>query len=394
MRRRRGVVPRAVARVVHPLEAPRPLSRRAPPPARYGWLWALPFAVLAIWILRHFIEPLAWAVIVAIVTWPLYRKFARRIGATTSSGLAALAFTALVAVFVFAPMVFAFGALLAEAARLVAWLQTLDHTGLALPGWLENLPVVGGAASEPWRAVLGSPGGVSAWLQRIDASALLGWAQTLGRFMERHLFIGFFMVFALFFIYRGGEGFADVLRRVVEARLDSRAPRYMALAVRAIRATVGGMVVLALFDGVGTGLLYAASGVPRPHVWGAVTGILAMLPFVGYAVVAGVSVALAAHGADWNALTAGLSGSVVIFVGDKIVRPLLVGGAVKLNLFWVLVGSLGGLQAFGLIGVFVGPVVLALCGAMWREWIRDPAPLPRLAQGASARIGDPDRTER
>ena len=378
VRRRRGVVPRtAVARLVRLIAAPRPLSRRAPSPARYGWLWALPFAVLALWILRHFIEPLAWAVIVAIVTWPLYRKFARRIGSTTSSGLAALAFTAVVSVFVFAPMVFAFGALFAEAGRLVAWLQTLDHTGVAIPRWLEALPLVGDAARERWEAVLGSPGAVSAWLKQAESSALLGWAQALGRFMERHLFIGFFMVFALFFIYRGGEGLGDVLRRVAEDRLDSCATRYMAVGVRAIRATVGGMVVLALFDGVATGLLYAAAGVPRPAVWSAVTGILAMLPFVGYAVVAGVGVGLAAHGAEWNAIAAGLAGSVVIFAGDKFLRPLLVGGAVELNLFWVLVGTIGGFQVLGLIGVFVGPVVLALCGEMWRESTRGSAPRPR-----------------
>jgi predicted PurR-regulated permease PerM len=60
----------------------------------------------------------------------------------------------------------------------------------------------------------------------------------------------------------------------------------------------------------------------------------------------------------------------VIFLGDKVVRPLLVGSAAKLNLFWVLVGSLGGFQVLGPIGVFVGPVVLALCGEMWREWIK------------------------
>jgi predicted PurR-regulated permease PerM len=369
-----SVVPRAaVARLVRPLAAPRRRWRRAPSQARYGWLWALPVALLALWILRHFIEPLAWAVIVAIVTWPLYRLFARRIGSTTSSGLAALAFTALVAVFVFAPMVFAFGALFAEAGRLVAWLQTLDHTGVAIPRWLEALPLFGDAARERWEVVLGSPGAVSAWLKQAESSALLGWAQALGSFMERHLFIGFFMVFALFFIYRGGEGLGEVLRRVAEERLDSRATRYMAVGVRATRATVGGMVVLALFDGVATGLLYAAAGVPRPAVWGAVTGLLAMLPFVGYAVVAGVGVGLAGHGAEWNAMAAVLAGSAVIFTGDKFLRPLLVGGAVELNLFWVLVGTIGGFQVLGLIGVFVGPVVLALCGEMWREWIRDPA---------------------
>ena len=374
MRHWPSVVPRAaVARLVRPLAAPRRRWRRAPSQARYGWLWALPVALLALWILRHFIEPLAWAAIVAIVTWPLYGKFARRIGASTSSGLAALAFTAVVSVFVFAPMVFAFGALFAEAGRLVAWLQTLDHTGVAIPRWLEALPLVGDAARERWEAVLGSPGAVSAWLKQAESSALLGWAQALGSFMERHLFIGFFMVFALFFIYRGGEGLGEVLGRVAEERLDSRATRYMAVGVRAIRATVGGMVVLALFDGVATGLLYAAAGVPRPAVWGAVTGLLAMLPFVGYAVVAGVGVGLAGHGAEWNAMAAVLAGSAVIFTGDKFLRPLLVGGAVELNLFWVLVGTIGGFQVLGLIGVFVGPVVLALCGEMWREWIRDPA---------------------
>ena len=374
MRRQPRVVPRAaVARLVRPLAAPRPRWRWAPSEARYGWLWALPFAVLALWILRHFIEPLAWAAIVAIVTWPPYRLFARRIGSTTSSSMAALAFTALVSMFVFAPMVFAFGALFTEGARLVAWIQTLDHTGVAIPRWLETLPLVGDTARERWAAVLGSPGAVSAWLKQAESSALLVWAQALGRFMERHLFIGFFMVFALFFIYKGGEGLADVLRRVAEERLDSRATRYMGLAVRAIRATVGGMVALALFDGVATSLLYAAAGVPRPAVWGAVTGLLAMLPFVGYAVVAGVGVGLAAHGAEWNAIAAVLAGTAVIFTGDKFLRPLLVGGAVELNLFWVLVGTIGGFQVLGLIGIFVGPVVLALCGDMWREGTRNPA---------------------
>ncbi len=61
----------------------------------------------------------------------------------------------------------------------------------------------------------------------------------------------------------------------------------------------------------------------------------------------------------------------MILLGDKVVRPLFVGSAVKLNLLWVLLGRLGGFQVLGLLGVFVGPVVLALCGETWREWVRD-----------------------
>ncbi len=349
------------------------MPREAPAPARNAWLRALPFALLSfallsLWILRRFIEPLAWASIVAVVTWPLYRRFAQRLGSTTSSNVAALLFTVIVAAFVFAPMVFAFAALVGETAGLATWMQQLDRTGVAPPAWLQSVPLLGDVVTESWHAVVGTPGALSAWLHHADSSALLGWAQTLGTFMERQVFIGFFMVFALFFAYRGGEAFAAVLQRVLEERLDPRAPRYAALAVRAIRATVGGMVVLALFDGVATGLLYAAAGVPRPAVWGGVTGLLAMLPFVGYAVVGGVCIALAAHGAEWTALAVAVSGAAVVFLGDKFIRPLLVGSAMKLNLFWVLVGTVGGFQALGLVGVFVGPVVLALCGEMWREW--------------------------
>lgn len=383
-RRRSTLVRRAASGpLLRSRSQPQPTWRRAPLPG-HGWLWALPCALLAVWILRHFIEPLAWAAIVAIATWPMYRLFARRIGSNASSGVAAVAFTALVTVFVFLPMAFAFGALFAEAGRLVAWLQALDHTGVAMPWWLDGLPLVGDAVKERWWAVLGSPGGVTGLLKQAESSALLVWAPALGRFVERHVFIGLFVIFALFFIFRSGESLGAVLRRMAEERFDPRANRFIALGVRAIRATVSGMVALALFDGVATGLLYAAAGVPRPAVWGAVTGLLAMLPFVGYAVVAGVGVGLAAHGAGWSAMAVVLAGSAVVFSGDKVLRPLLVGGAVELNLFWVLVGSIGGFQMLGPLGVFVGPVVLALCGEMWREWVREP-PAPRYRH--SDRIG-------
>ncbi len=368
---------RRVPRRAAPPRVSSPFTAHTPPGGgpfarqRIKWIWTIAFALLSVWIVQRFIEPLAWAGLVAIVTWPAYRIFARRFAAGTASNAAAGAFTLLVALFVFAPLAFAFGAVLSEGTRFLAWMEAIDRGGLMAPAWVERLPMVGATVLEWWRAVLGAEGGLSRWLQRADASALLGWAQALARFMERQVFIGFFTVFALFFAYRGGEAFATVLGRAVAERLDPGAPRYLDLAARAVRATVGGMVVLALFDGVLTGLLYAAAGVPRPVVWGAVTGIAAMLPFVGYLAVAGVAVGVAAPGACVAALATALSGSLVLFLGDKVVRPLLVGGAAKLNLFWVLVGSLGGFQVLGLIGVFLGPVLLALCAELWREGLSE-----------------------
>lgn len=374
-----------------------PRRRAAPVPkvlpavrTRSALLMAVAFVLLAVWIVRRFLEPIAWASVVAVVTWPLYRQFTASLGRPTSSTAAALTFTALMAAFVFLPVAFAMGALLAEAAALLVRLGSLDQTGLPPPGWLHGVPLVGHAMDQAWQVVLGTPGGISAWLQRADASALVSLAHTLGRFMERHVFIGVFTVFALVFVYRGGEDLARSIRRVLEARLGPRAPRYTALALRAIRATVGGMALLALFDGVAAGILYAVAGVPHPAAWGAVTGLLAMLPFVGYAVIAGVSTALAMQGAAWSGLVVALCGSLVVFVGDKIIRPLAVGSAVKLNLFWVLIGSLGGFEVMGLIGLFVGPVVLALCAEMWRECVpEDAKPAPPIAAAAWRADGTP-----
>jgi predicted PurR-regulated permease PerM len=126
--------------------------------------------------------------------------------------------------------------------------------------------------------------------------------------------------------------------------------------------------------------------VQRAEVWGAVTGLFAMVPFLGYVAVAGVALALAVKGAMMAALAVCALGFFVVFGGDKIVRPMLVGGAVGLGFVWVLMGSLGGLELLGLVGLFVGPVVLALGGALWRDWTtnRGRSRVPRVSAAATA----------
>ena len=333
-----------------------------------GWLWAVLVVLLSAAILRSFVEPLLWASVIAVATWPIYRRLAQRLRSSTASSAVALLFTTLVSLFVLGPMVFAFSALAAQANRWGEQIVLADKTGLAAPTWLETLPVVGVRLTDRWHAILGAPGGVSAWLQHADSSSVLGWAQTLGQFMVHHLFIVAFTILVLFFIYRGGDALAENLSRLLHDRLGDRAESYVALAIRALRATVNGMVILALFDGVVTGIIYAVAGVQHAEVWAAVTGLFAMIPFLGYVAVVGVALALLAKGAMTAALAVCGLGVVALFAGDKIVRPMLVGSAAKLGFIWVLMGSFGGLELLGLLGLFVGPVVLALAGALWHEW--------------------------
>lgn len=332
-----------------------------------GWLWAALVVLLSLAILRSFIEPMLWASVIAIATWPIYRRFAQHLRSGVAASAMALLFTTLVSLFVLGPMLFAFGALAAQANRWVEQIARADKFGLAAPAWLETLPIVGAGLADRWQAILGVPGGVSAWLQRADTSSVVGLAESLWQFMGHHLFVVVFTILMLFFLYRGGETLALHLKRLARDRLGEHAQPYVELAIRALRATVNGMVVVALFDGVLTGITYALAGEERPEVWGAVTGLFAMIPFLGYTVVAGIAVALIAKGAVMKAVAVGGLGFVVLFAGDKIVRPILVGGAARLGFVWVLMGSLGGLELLGLLGLFVGPVVLALAGALWQE---------------------------
>jgi len=332
------------------------------------WLWAALVVLLSGWVLRSFFEPLAWASVIAVATWPIYRRFAQHLPGRVASNVSPLLFTVLVSLFVLGPMVFAFGAMVSEAHRWIDQIVVADKTGLASPAWLESVPLVGAKLTERWQAELGTPGGMSVWLQRADTSAALGWANTLGQFMAHHLFIVVFTILLLFFLYRGGDALALRVNHLLQDSLGDRGESYVELAIRAVRATVNGMVVVTLFDGVLTGITYALAGVQRAEVWGAVTGLFAMIPFLGYVAVAGVALALAVKGAVMAALAVCALGFFVVFAGDKIVRPMLVGGAVRLGFVWVLMGSLGGLELLGLLGLFVGPVVLALAGALWRDW--------------------------
>src|ERR1700751_4086139 len=217
------------------------------------WFWAALVVLLSAWIIHSFFLSLAWAAIVAIATWPMYRRFASRMPSGMVSNATPLIFTILVSSLVLGPMVFAFGSV---AVQVQGWLHELalgNKTGLAAPAWLESVPLVGSQLAERWQALLGTPGGISVWLQRAYSSALLGWVQTLGQFVAYHVLVVLFTILVLFVIYRGGEEQALRINRALRDAIGENATPYVDLAIRAVRATVLGMVAVALFDGVLTG---------------------------------------------------------------------------------------------------------------------------------------------
>jgi predicted PurR-regulated permease PerM len=141
-----------------------------------------------------------------------------------------------------------------------------------------------------------------------------------------------------------------------------------------VRETVNGSLLIALGEGIAFGIAYAVCGLPHPALLGALTGVLAIVPFGAPAVISIVALILFIQSSPIAAIGLVIFGALVIFAGDHALRPLLIGGAARLPFIWILLGIFGGTSAFGLVGLFLGPAIVAAIIALWRD-LATPRPL-------------------
>jgi predicted PurR-regulated permease PerM len=145
--------------------------------------------------------------------------------------------------------------------------------------------------------------------------------------------------------------------------------------IATVHGTVTGLVLVGLAEGVLLGFAYAVAGLPHPVSIAALTGILAVIPFGAPIAFCAAGLYLLSTGSTAAAAAVVGFGFLVVFVADHFVRPFLIGGAARLPFLWVLLGIIGGLETFGLLGLFLGPVVMAALISLWREWTQPPEPL-------------------
>lgn len=138
--------------------------------------------------------------------------------------------------------------------------------------------------------------------------------------------------------------------------------------ISSVHGTVDGLVLVGIGEGFILGVAYVIAGVPHPTLFGLFTAVAAMVPF-GAAVAFGIAaLVLLVQGSVVSAIVIGVLGMVVTFIADHFVRPVLIGGATRLPFLWVLLGILGGVETWGLLGLFLGPAIMAALMLLWREW--------------------------
>ena len=332
-----------------------------------GRLLAATIVVLAVWIVHAFVEAMLAAGVVAIASWPLYAAFRARLPSAVSTTAGAAIFTATIALFVLAPIAFACWALLSEAHSLLLGLAAADSRGMAVPEWLAGTPGVGAWLAERWQSQLAHPGALLLMTQHADPATLLGWAQSLGRFTAHNALTVGFAILLLAFLYQEGPSLARELTCTLRRTVGERADRFVDAATRAVRASVYSMVAVALFDGLATAATYHFAGVPRALLWAAIIGSMGAVPFLGYAVVVAMALQLALKGAPTVALLSLLLGAAALMCGDKLVRPIVARGGLRLPFVWVLMACIGGFGVLGLAGLVIGPVALSLVRELWEQ---------------------------
>lgn len=353
---------------------PPPATNTTPPTARAlsrRRQLTLVVAVAALWIARGFLAPLAWAVVLAIAEWPLHRWLQRRWG--RRNGLIALALTLGTALLVLLPLGLVAGSLVGESQAAIAWVQGVQQHGLPPPQWLAGLPLVGGKASEAWAQHLGTPQAANALLGGLSAGSVLGWVRSAAGEIASESGLFLITLVALASLLAAGEGLARQTRTVADRMLGEFGGRFVGRLTAAVRSTVVGTVLVSVGEGAIIGIGYLVAGVPQPVLFATATIALAMVPFGAWAAFGLAALVLLGQGHALAAAVLFGFGATVMTLGDNAVQPRVIGSAVELPFLLALVGTFGGLESLGLVGLFVGPVVMVAALLIWQEWMAAPS---------------------
>ena len=329
-----------------------------------GGLLVLSYAVL-----QPFIVPVAWAGIITYATWPLHRQLRARMRRYPT--LAALIMTLLLTAALVLPALWLASLLRTEVGTAISTVTGAIQAGtLALPDFIRNLPWAGDALQRLLEQLTGDPEkfGVqmTEWVRQglEQAVALIG---DVGRNAAK---LGFALI-TVFFLYRDGDKLLRQVQKVLRRFLGERVDGYLIAVGSMTKAVVWGLVATALAQGVVAGLGYWWAGVSAPILLSAVTAVIAMIPFGTPFAWGSIGIWLLISGDTVGGIGLLLWGALVVSWVDNLVRPLVISNATRIPFVLVMFGVLGGLAAFGLVGLFLGPVVLAVLMAVWREWMEE-----------------------
>lgn len=318
-------------------------------------------------VLRPFVSSVLWAIVLTYSTWPVFEYVRRRLRGNDT--LAASAMTALLTLVILLPIAI-LGLSLGDSVAPVAeairawWARGLPEP----PAWLGDVPLIGASLHAYWAELAHDSAKLGSEIQRL-LDPLRRWLLSGGLQIGAGLIYLVLSVVLAFFFYRDGDAAALAYTRALYRIAGSRAARLTAVAGATIRSVVYGILGTALAQSILAAIGLWISGVPGALLWGMLTFFLSVVP-VGPPLVWGSAVLwLVSEGAIGWAIFMALWGFFGISGIDNIIKPYLISRGSRLPFILTLLGVLGGALAFGIIGVFLGPLLLALGYRLLQEWV-------------------------
>jgi predicted PurR-regulated permease PerM len=357
-----------------------PAAHHRPDPTRVILLMIFVggLSLCSLWVMRPFLPALIWAATIVVAVWPLLLRLQRMVGG--SRGLAVTLMTLIVLVLFVVPFWLAVTTILGHIDSLMGLVRAAIAFRIpSVPEWVAGLPAVGGKAAEVWTKFQNQ--GIGTVLPHTTpyvgsvAQWFLGSIGSFGRLLLQFLLT----VVIVAIMSTHGEAGAKIASQFGHRLAGERGQQMVVLAGRAIRAVALGVMLTSLADAAVGGIGLWVAGVP-------LAGVLTAVMFIVCVAQAGPGIVLI-PAVIWMYVsgrylmgTVLLVVTVVAIVIDNLLRPMLIKKEANLPMLLVLVGVLGGLAAFGLIGLFIGPAVLAVSYTLLRAWIaedKSPSTMPQ-----------------
>ncbi|RKE39225.1 putative PurR-regulated permease PerM [Paraburkholderia sp. BL23I1N1] len=326
--------------------------------------------LLALWVVRDFIAVVAWAGVIAIALWPLLRKMEGIRWCTGRTTLIAAVLTLVIALLVVLPVGIGIAQALREAHDMSEWFKAAQENGIPMPAIIERLPFGVQQISAWWQTNLAQPLRDSAAMKGLHSTTVMTLGRHFGARAAHGVMVFAFMLITLFVIFQAGPRLSGSLMKGARRGFGDDGAQLLERMAAAVRGTVSGLVVVGLGEGVLMGVAYFVTGLPHVALLASITAIAAMLPFCAPLTFGLAALWLFSQGSVAGAIGLAVFGSVVVFIAEHFVRPVLIGNSTRLPFLLVLFGILGGAETFGLLGLFIGPALMTVLVVLWADLVQ------------------------
>lgn len=317
-------------------------------------------------VLRPFLSAMLWAVILCFSTWPVYHAIEGVVAGR--KGLAAGLMVLLVAMVLIAPLVFLGTSLAEDVTSLLEMMRQLLSEGPPHPPtWVADLPVVGARMHHRWQEMAGSGAKLTEELTKYLVP-LRDWALRSATNLGESVLYLSLSVFIAFFIYRDGTAMSAKLEALFARVGGKQAPELFRIGGDTIKSVVYGIIGTALVQGFLAGAGFLIAGVPGALLLGVLTCILSVIPLGPPLIWVPAALWLFEKGETGWAVFLALWGLLIVSAVDNVLKPYFISKGSHLPFILVFLGVLGGVLAFGILGIFLGPTLLAIAYALFQEW--------------------------